>query len=298
MPPLTDRQIDAALDAEALVRLLIDAGRDLPPRLRERILTFGPEVIPLLLALAEDEPLSLATAPGEGWGPIHAVDLLAELGAEAAIQPMLRLLVGTEWMTIIHDRAIQGLPRLGPAVLEPALAAYAETSDPDVRPGLTSVLAKLNVQDERIYQILTEELEENPDLGAGHLAEYGDPRALPLLSAAIDRYESRGDQMMVNQALVELKAAIEDLGGEVTPEQQAKIDRILEPDERRRREFRAALNRLAEQEALETLSAHAARAPAPEPPPPRAARKIGRNDPCPCGSGKKYKKCCLGKERG
>jgi len=25
----------------------------------------------------------------------------------------------------------------------------------------------------------------------------------------------------------------------------------------------------------------------------RAAPKIGRNDPCPCGSGKKYKKCCL-----
>jgi uncharacterized protein len=34
-------------------------------------------------------------------------------------------------------------------------------------------------------------------------------------------------------------------------------------------------------------------------PPPRARQpvvhatpKIGRNDPCPCGSGKKYKKCC------
>ena len=25
----------------------------------------------------------------------------------------------------------------------------------------------------------------------------------------------------------------------------------------------------------------------------RAAAKIGRNDPCPCKSGKKYKKCCL-----
>lgn len=24
----------------------------------------------------------------------------------------------------------------------------------------------------------------------------------------------------------------------------------------------------------------------------RKAEKIGRNDPCPCGSGKKYKKCC------
>ena len=25
----------------------------------------------------------------------------------------------------------------------------------------------------------------------------------------------------------------------------------------------------------------------------RATPKVGRNDPCPCGSGKKHKKCCL-----
>lgn len=28
----------------------------------------------------------------------------------------------------------------------------------------------------------------------------------------------------------------------------------------------------------------------------RATPKVGRNDPCPCGSGKKYKKCCAGKK--
>ncbi|MDK9722373.1 MAG: YchJ family metal-binding protein [Rhodospirillales bacterium] len=28
--------------------------------------------------------------------------------------------------------------------------------------------------------------------------------------------------------------------------------------------------------------------------PPRQVEKVGRNDPCPCGSGKKYKKCCGG----
>jgi len=28
------------------------------------------------------------------------------------------------------------------------------------------------------------------------------------------------------------------------------------------------------------------------PPQPRQKKKVGRNDPCPCGSGKKYKKCC------
>ena len=25
--------------------------------------------------------------------------------------------------------------------------------------------------------------------------------------------------------------------------------------------------------------------------------QVGRNDPCPCGSGKKYKKCCMEKDR-
>lgn len=25
----------------------------------------------------------------------------------------------------------------------------------------------------------------------------------------------------------------------------------------------------------------------------RESPKVGRNDPCPCGSGKKHKKCCL-----
>ena len=30
----------------------------------------------------------------------------------------------------------------------------------------------------------------------------------------------------------------------------------------------------------------------------RSETKVGRNDPCPCGSGKKYKKCCLATEKG
>jgi hypothetical protein len=33
-----------------------------------------------------------------------------------------------------------------------------------------------------------------------------------------------------------------------------------------------------------------------EAPPPVARQKIGRNDPCPYGSGKKFKKCCLKKQ--
>ncbi|MGH7393345.1 MAG: SEC-C metal-binding domain-containing protein, partial [Candidatus Rokuibacteriota bacterium] len=39
-------------------------------------------------------------------------------------------------------------------------------------------------------------------------------------------------------------------------------------------------------------------APAAPRPAPRTAsgEKVGRNDPCPCGSGKKYKKCCYLKQ--
>jgi preprotein translocase subunit SecA len=29
-----------------------------------------------------------------------------------------------------------------------------------------------------------------------------------------------------------------------------------------------------------------------KPKPKRIGPKVGRNDPCPCGSGKKYKQCC------
>jgi preprotein translocase subunit SecA len=42
--------------------------------------------------------------------------------------------------------------------------------------------------------------------------------------------------------------------------------------------------------APDPVQARAARAGRPQP--VKTAKKVGRNDPCPCGSGKKYKKCC------
>ncbi len=45
-----------------------------------------------------------------------------------------------------------------------------------------------------------------------------------------------------------------------------------------------------------TISAQSTQGPAESPPPKtvsqRTTVKVGRNEPCPCGSGKKYKKCC------
>ena len=44
---------------------------------------------------------------------------------------------------------------------------------------------------------------------------------------------------------------------------------------------------------LHGLFAPAGRSGAPAMPQRRSAPKIGRNAPCPCGSGRKYKKCCM-----
>ncbi len=49
-------------------------------------------------------------------------------------------------------------------------------------------------------------------------------------------------------------------------------------------------------DALDVLAVFDEEDEAPAEPAENRFKNIGRNDPCPCGSGKKYKKCCLGKE--
>ena len=49
--------------------------------------------------------------------------------------------------------------------------------------------------------------------------------------------------------------------------------------------------------AIATLASVGA-PPEPAPPHVNLLRGVGRNDPCPCGSGRKFKKCCLGAEAG
>ena len=53
--------------------------------------------------------------------------------------------------------------------------------------------------------------------------------------------------------------------------------------------------------ALEKLKQESPTSRQPEQNPPvtlQNKRKVGRNDPCPCGSGKKFKKCCIHKSSG
>ncbi len=52
-----------------------------------------------------------------------------------------------------------------------------------------------------------------------------------------------------------------------------------------------------EKVAKETGTAAAAKSQVKKQPIRNAGKKVGPNDPCPCGSGKKYKKCCMQKDK-
>ncbi len=52
-----------------------------------------------------------------------------------------------------------------------------------------------------------------------------------------------------------------------------------------------------EKVAKETGTAAASQTQVKKQPVRTAAKKVGPNDPCPCGSGKKYKKCCMQKDK-
>jgi len=70
-----------------------------------------------------------------------------------------------------------------------------------------------------------------------------------------------------------------------TDEEAARLQRQMAQRQQQMQEGRAnADGKLAEPAAPRAATRQQAAAPAGGP-------KVGRNDPCPCGSGKKYKQC-------
>ncbi len=247
---------------------LRDAGPTLPRDLRTTILAKGSSHLAGLIGTLDSDDWSYEGEGSDGWGPIHAVDLLTELSAPEAIEPMLRAYARTEPEEILHERIIVRLPRFGAAALEPVLAALGDGRDL----GLCEALAKLGIRDDRVFAKFQSVFEEDAEAGAMLFGSYGDDRALPLLRAALENLEPDLDNPFGPRELIELDAAYRDLGGVLSPELQARVDGWF-----------------AEAEARRSASAAA---------PPtggfvRSAPKVGRNDLCPCGSGRKYKKCCI-----
>jgi SEC-C motif len=287
-------QREASVSPQALVQELRAQKGALPEALRRQLMAAGAAVVPALIALLE---AALADDQPELEGaPFHAVDLLGALGDARAVPILLRCLAHDDLGDGLALQAAAALRTLGPAALEGCLAAYAITTNEAFRDRLAGVLSRCGVHDERLYVCLVETLQRTPELGANYLAEYGEARALDVLAHTFDTLPLRDKESpLANHVFIELRAAIEDLGGQLTAAQHQKF----EAADAARRRWVAQLPWGADPPAaapwrppLQAMSVTGTR-----PPRPAGTRKLGRNAPCWCGSGKKYKKCHLPLER-
>jgi NADPH-dependent ferric siderophore reductase len=267
----------------------------MPNALQAQLLAADRAIVPDLIAILEEALTDREI--DHGWTPAHAAKLLGMLGDVQAVPILLRILEQYEAIDAYHKEAADALVRLGKPAIDACLEAYPTTNNDDMRAGIASVLSRCTTKDERSFQTLLDFFEQLPELGAIYLAEYGDSRAIPALSQMFDALpvDEQDDSVMRNHVFIELRSAIEELGGQLTAAQRAKADRADAPRRRFAAQMQEAVKRLAaQQQHIEPVASFPSARGGPA---TRKQRKLGRNAPCWCGSGKKYKKCHLNLER-
>ena len=242
-------------------------------------LGFTEEHVPELVKMVLDDELNRGS--GETlkiWAPVHAWRTLAQLQAEDAIEPLLALFDFDE--DFDDDWAISELPTIYGMIGQkavPALAGYLANASAESLSlysvvdcikeiGKTHPDAKLECAQALSTQL--EQFHHNPtDLNGFLISGLVGLRAidhLPLIQEAFDN--GRVD--------LSIAGDIEDV----------EIDLGL-----RKRRSTPRPSPFGEGEEFPFMFESAGSNQEPQTP------KIGRNDPCPCGSGRKYKKCCLNK---
>ncbi len=243
-------------------------------------LGFTQEHIPGLIEMALDEDLHWADSESlEVWAPIYAWRTLGQLQAEEALEPLLEIL---EEADEDDDWARDDLPRMYGKIGAKAI------------PFLTELLRDPNISElfrGRLILALSFAAEEHPELR---------DECIDLLCEQLRRFtDNQNDtNAFIVGHLVDLKAvnALDliregfekecidySIGGdieEIEISMELRTERSTPPDSYPSLAEQFYFIKEAQQKREE-----------------EAFRKAGRNDPCPCGSGKKYKKCCLNRTK-
>ncbi len=173
------------------------------------------EAVPALIALATDEELQMEDAPGGGYVPIRAVELLGRLRAAEAVPPLIDIIADTEPDAIIRDVALSSVIEIGPAAREPVLAFMRYSRMVEAKVMLAELFSEIGEKDERAYGILLDVWKEatwddGKALLAYPLACTGGEQVIPLLQDALDdpQLDSRLDYNEIANVLEELGVTV------------------------------------------------------------------------------------------
>jgi hypothetical protein len=238
------------------------------------------------------------------WMEPLVVRLAGLIRLEAAIAPIVAKLLA-DGGDILNEECAEALTRIGaPAVLHAIAEAYPGAGD-HFRIYATGPLE--NIHSDPAVETCLHLLGREPDeplrrhLAQALLTQFaseGIEEARRLLVGRELDFEARG----LRDYLLETCA----LTGERFPEYdewQAASRAEKEAHRKRVEELRGdsmgllkyALEKLTGRKASDLPEAESRRppiAPPAQPRRPEGRRKVGRNEPCPCGSGKKFKMCC------
>lgn len=236
-------------------------------------LGFTQEHIPELIALVQDETLSTSSDRNAVWVPLYAWRTLGQLRAVEAVEPLVSMLdfffkVNDEW-AITEMSEVLGL--IGQPAIRPLLDYILDHSNSTpsrsiVSEGLGKIAAyHLKARDEVLnafHVYLTQADYKAKDFNALLICVVMHLNAAELIDDIRQLYVKDA----INIAIAGTLDAVEaNLGLREKP-----------------------INKGTPKTFYDTLET----AP-PDKTYTREEPKIGRNDPCTCGSGKKYKKCCL-----
>lgn len=263
-----------------------------------------------LRKLIQDGQFWRSTGSGKGWSPIHAIHILPLIKSNEALQLLLDTIRYKEdeldnWLT-------ESVPSLMVAFGEDTIGklkefAFDETLESFVRgtvsTALTTLAKKFPSSQSDIKKHLIELINTSCDPAfvtqlAEDLASFHDPFVLPEIYRVFE--EERNDiELFVD--MDEINSIFE---GIYTDLEKNEFERHtfdpLEHFSRKNIVYLHSINYEHEDEGEKEEDFAGLGEDDPESEMDDdiiKKEKIGRNDPCPCGSGKKYKKCCMGKEK-
>jgi hypothetical protein len=234
----------------------------------------------------------------DDWMEVFCVQVLGELRHAPAIDLLIdRLAIDDD---VMPGQAVEVLTRIGTPDVVRRLEAYYPGKPWHVRLYADDPIARIKRPESEAALLRLLEIETEPDLVAtlaAGLCELCTTEGLEAVRRVI--VEGRYDPQM--EDLEELLLTVGAMVCYEAPEAAGWREQIARREaerERRLAEMTSGRQRGfgAEPAASRDWSSDWRSGPAHGPPPgtfQRESPKVGRNDPCPCGSGKKYKKCCL-----